>query len=124
MEAVAGAGALALAVTVAVASAGAVAAAIAAVDPQQREIIKSYLHHYCQKWLWKPENGHIKQKFLQFYVLQKLFSKDFHQMLMEIKAPHKKENKKNSRVSQKKNQIVKFQAPPAIFGSMSSIKPL
>ena len=38
--------------------------------------------------------GHIKQKFIHFYGLQKLFSKDFHQMVMEIKAPLKENKKK------------------------------
>ena len=49
--------------------------------------------------------GHVKQKLLHFYVLQKSFSKDFHQKAMEIKAPRKKENKKKKK---KKNNLKLF----------------
>ena len=38
----------------------------------------------------------INEKFLDFYVLQMLFSKDFRQRLLEIKTPHNKNNNKNN----------------------------
>ena len=73
-----------------------------------KKILGEKSHNMAPKIkLWSPGTPEIsgvpgsskKQKFIDFPYLQKLFSKSWRQMAREIKAPHKKKNTNNLKLS-------------------------